>query len=420
MSLLLPFGYAGRSDCIVASEIVAGNADFLEEAVSGLNLTLEADATNPFVYRIGDKEYGLEADVTFAVTNNAHNFVYVDNTGALGRSALPCYYTWSAPSSPATGQPWFSLGDGKMYEWSGSAWTRVYRVYIGYVRADSSEQDARYACEPIGLDPWTRGELFGYAKLGFLDISSGTTTLNNVNYYAAVVVRGTGNIAHTANVVNQLNISAQGVIAFLGSATMNLNGLGRSGGAGGTAGGSAGTTGGYGGGGGGGGGGSTGAGGSGGGRPHVSSNATNTVASGGATGANAGAAGSASAHATTSHFRSMGSWKTNGSGGGGGGGSGSAGGNGGAGGGGATLAAACIAHGASTVLSANGSNGTAGAGSGRGGGGGGAGGVLYFISRNLFNSGTVTVSGGTGGAAGGGSSGAGGAGGAGIEVLTQI
>lgn len=379
-----------KPDCIFSAKTVSRNADFF--SVSSLTLSLEADTTDPFIYDISGNRYELQADVTLAVTDSAHNFIYIDHTGAMGREATPPAYAWDAPSSPATGQCWYDLGKSQMKRWDGSAWQNVSRVFIGYVRADSGAINARYACEPIGLPPLERYSLLGDGSDGFLDVSSGTTTIDGYKFYRAVVVRSTGDLRHTATATTLLAIYCQGVFLVLNSSGVNLAGLGRSGGAGGTGVGTAGGGAGEGGGGGSGGGGTS-AGAAGGGRLPVSASVAQPAA-GGSAGGGAGNNGGAS---VTSVGPGAGFWNyLLGNGGGGGGGNGaSAGGDGGDGGGSLQLKASCVALASGASAVATGNNGTAGPAANRGGGGAGGGGSFVFFYRNLFNDGTIDVAGGT-------------------------
>src|SRR4029077_2905256 len=106
------YGSTGVVDnCIVQSQVVSGNADFF--SVAGLNLTLIANGTDPFEVSVSGKRVKLTANVVFAVTDNANNFVWIDQTGALGVTTLPCIYSFTAPTG-ATGQHWFDLGKNQM------------------------------------------------------------------------------------------------------------------------------------------------------------------------------------------------------------------------------------------------------------------------------------------------------------------
>lgn len=405
-----------KPDAIFSSQITSGNADFF--TVSSLTLTLVASSTNPFVWDIGGNRYQLQANTTLAVTNTAHNFIWIDNTGAMGRVALPCRYDWTAPSSPATDQHWYDLGKSQMKSWDGSAWQNVSRIFIGYVRADGGSINARYACEPLGISPLDRFNFFGSGSDGFLDVSTGTTTIDDYKQYTAVVVRG-GTLNHSSAVTSITTIQSQSVFMVLSSGTVNLNGLGTGGGAGATGAGSSGNGGAEGGRGGGGGGG-TNAGGTGG-----NGLQNNRSVSGG--GGTAGTAGGGAGGTGASSLSSQGPGRTGfflfsqGNSGGGGGGSGAAAGaNGGAAGGSFEIKTPCFAVSSGATVSANGSAGSNGPAANRGAGGGGGGGTLTVFFRNSFQSGTITVTGGAGGTSGGAGSGAGGTGGAGRSSLFQV
>src|SRR5579872_5909716 len=131
---------------IVQAKVVSGVVDFFS-LPGGLTLRLLASSTDPFQYLIGGAKKTVTANVDLTLTNNAHNFIWIDSTGATGSSALPCVYAYTAPVGPATDQHWFDLGHNQMFRWSGSAWVAVSRIFIGYARADSGSVNARYACE---------------------------------------------------------------------------------------------------------------------------------------------------------------------------------------------------------------------------------------------------------------------------------
>lgn len=412
----VPVDSRRQADSIFSSRVVSGNADFF--SVSTLTLTLLASTTDPFIYDIGGVKYELQANITLGATDNAHNFVYVDSARTLGRAAQPCTYSFTAPGSPATGQHWYDLGKSRMKAWDGSAWQLVSRVFIGYVRADSGSINARYCCEPIGIAPLDRFNFYGDGSDGFLDVSAGTTTIDNVLRYSAVVVRG-GTLNHSSGVANITTIQSQGIFVVLGSGAINLNGLGTGGGAGGTGTGNSGGTGGEAGRGGGGGGGTS-AGGSGGSglqnnRFNTSGGGTAGTAGGGAGGTGGNAIGSPGPGRTGFFIPPQGA-----SGGGGGGNGASAGGNGGAGGGAFEIKTPTFAVASGITLTARGGNGANGPAASRGAGGGGGGGGFTIYFRNNFLSGSFDVAGGGGGSSGGAGSGAGGNGGTGRTSLLQV
>lgn len=402
-------------DTIISSQVTSGNSDFF--SVSGLTLTLIANATDPFIYSIGNDVYKLTANVTLTVTNNAHNFIYLDNTGALSRAATPCTYAFTAPAGPASGDFWYDLGKRAMKTYNGSSWVASSKIAIGYVRADAAVINATYACEPIGFTPFDRRKISSGAD-GFLNVTAGTTTIDTTKNYTAVVVISTANINHTAaSTVGKMVLKSQGVVALMGSSGIELNGLGRSGGAGATGTGSSVSIYGFGGGGGGGGGGTSGGGaGSPTGNPSYLAASVGTGVAG-TPGGGAGGTGPTSVISSLA-FQSPGLF--GGGGGGGGGDGGSAGGNGGAGGGSVEIVCSCLAATSGSVLRANGANGVVGGGANRGGGGGGGGGIIQIFSRNYLMNGTATANGGTGGGSGGAGSGAGGNGGAGVVSQVKI
>lgn len=403
-------------DTIISSKVTSDNSDFF--SVSGLTLTLVANSTDPFIYSIGNNVYKLTANATLEVTDNANNFIYIDNTGAMSRQATPATYAFTAPAGPASGDHWYDLGKRAMKTYNGSAWVASNDIAIGYVRADSSTINATYACEPIGFTPFDRRKISSGAD-GFLNVTSGTTTIDTTKNYTAVVVISTANIKHTASNANVCQtLKVQGVIALMGSSGIDLAGLGNGGAAGNTGAGSGGNGGAYGGGGGGGGGGTS-AGGAGG-SPETLARYTST--GGGSAGSSSGGTGGAGiatplASVTPSGFV----FSLHGNAGAGGGGDGgSAGANGGAGGGSAIIYCSALAATSGSVLRADGANGTVGGGANRGGGGGGGGGVILVFCRNYIMNGTASAAAGTGGGSGGAGSGAGGNGGAGVVSQVKI
>lgn len=409
-------GKRRKVDAIFSSRVVSGNADFF--SVSSLTLTLLASATDPFIVDIQGVKVELQADVTLSISDATHNFIWVDNTGALGRVAVPCRYSPTAPGSPASGEHWYDLGQSQMKSWDGAAWQNVRRVFIGYVRADGGAILARYACEPIGISPWDRFRFYGSGADGFLDVSSGTTTVDNFANYSAVVVRG-GTLNHSSAATAATTIRSQSVFIVLGSGAVTLDGLGTAGGAGGTGAGTAGSTGGEGGRGGGGGGGTS-AGGAGGSGLQNNRLASSGGGTAGTAGGGAGATGSTSIVSPGAGRVDFFIWPQGASGGGGGGDGASAGGSGGAAGGAFEIKSPAFAIASGITLTARGGNASNGPAANRGAGGGGGGGTFTIYFRNNFLSGTFDVAGGGGGSSGGAGSGAGGNGGTGRTSLYQV
>lgn len=417
MTIKSKFRRGLETDCIISAAMSSGNPLFV--SVSGTTLTL-LGATTPFVVDVKGRRCVVNTDaVTLALTDDAHNFVYFDRNGGayqLGRSAVPPRYSYETPGAPSTDDYWYDLGAMAMKKYSGSAWVEVEHVFIGYVRMDSGAATIS-ACEPVGAAPLWRFQNFGNGSDGFLDISSGTTSITGIKQYTAVACRGTATIQHVDAGSIQLKILCQGIFALMGTSGVNLDTLGVGGRSGGTGAGGAGF--GNGSAPGGGGGGGTNAGGAGG----TGVGPTNTGTYAGGAGGGAGAAGSAGVTTTgTVGYAVKDSWvPCLGAGGGAGGGDGASnGGNGGDGGGGIFIWAASIAVGSSALLVARGGNGQDGGGANRGAGGGGGGGCILLVYRSYVNSGTVSVAGGSGGASGGAGSGAGGAGGAGHLQTVRI
>jgi hypothetical protein len=111
---------------------------------SGLVATLAATVT-PFLISFAagfDAHGGVDFVNSFATNQtltlpaNSTCFLYVDrdsSTGALttGYTTLQPTYAAVAPSSPSTGQHWFSTAAYTMSRWSGSAWVNCQRVFVG-------------------------------------------------------------------------------------------------------------------------------------------------------------------------------------------------------------------------------------------------------------------------------------------------
>lgn len=408
------YGGTGMVDnCIVQSQVVAGNADFF--SVAGLNLTLIANATDPFEVSVAGKRVKLTANVVLAVTDNAHNFIFIDQTGALSRTATPTTYSPTAPGAPAAGDMWFDLGKNLMKTWNGAAWVASTKVPIGYVRADAAAINAAYVCEPIGAYPWWKYQQSDGSD-GFLDATGGATTINGTKSYTAIVIRDTATVTQQGQTFVQ-TLRFQGIMACVGTGGVDLNLKGRARGNGANGTGAAGGGNGLGGPGGGGGGG-TNAGGAGG----ASNLEMATVAIGGTGGAAGGAGGGPGASGAQTNFSPNGfpvpAMFGGGNGGGGGGGTGAAAGaNGGNGGGNGNYIGPAIRIGASAFMRADGEAGTVSPAAARGAGGGGGGGVIQTFCRNWFQSGTFSAALGLGGGNGG-NAGAG-AGGDGLPGVAQ-
>lgn len=393
-----------------AGAVAGHRAKYFDVAVAALEVTLKASTAIPFSAIISGVRLTLTADVLLTLPANSNNFIWIDSTGTLGASTLPCAYMWGAPGAPATDQHYFDLRLAHMYRYNGSSWVAVDRIFLGYARTGASVPNTNPACEPMCLTPMERHRKFGDGggAAGFSEIT-GTSTINGVLKVCGMVIRGTGKLKHTANGA-PLVIYSTGPVILLGTAMIDLNGLGRPRGEGGITqtgqDGSGGCTGGS-----GGGGGGNGTGKSGGkGGDHLTRN--NIVPSdGGVAGTGDGGDGSQTDAVFAGPVPVLFSF---GNGGGSGGGEtpGNEG-NGGAGGGAIIIFAPCIVAEFGTVLQAEGDDGTVGFGNEGGGGGGGGGMVQIFSPNYFFDTDTlsvVTTQGGTG-AAGNGTGGTGGDGG---------
>lgn len=115
------------------------------------------DADGPILY------YGrVIADEVLQYGNN-NNYLVVaklnTTTGAITIELVDYFapsYSYNAPSGPSTFQYWYSLRDEAMYQWSGSAWVKVYHVILGFASQSGGGQMIKP--KHIGIDPMT---LFG-------------------------------------------------------------------------------------------------------------------------------------------------------------------------------------------------------------------------------------------------------------------
>lgn len=394
-------------NAILSSRLTSSIPDFFA-LPGGLVLKLLATATH-FVYTIGSTTVTVSVDTSISVTNNVHNFVWIDDLANIGVSTKPCTYSYVAPGGVTTGQHWFDLSNNQMNSWNGSAWVAVNRIFIGYVRADSGTINARYVCEPIGVDPFLRYQKGGDGSDGFLDLISGTTTIDGSHQYTAVIARGTTKIVHTAVSKQLLEILTQSMVVLLDTASIDVTGLGFIGGVHSNTTPTAGQGGGLGGAGGNGGsGGSTGVGGG-----HISLTSLVPFAGGGYDGFGDGLPGDDSPLIGNPYLRDLMFPYGNG----GGGGRGTNGGDGSPGGGYFEIHTPLIVLATGAALKAEGAPGNAGFAAGAGGSGGG--GVIALEYRILVNGGTISVVGGVSvGSPGGGAARSGGAGGSGA-VLTR-
>ncbi len=395
-------------NAILSSRLTSNKPDFFQ-LPGGLVLKLLATAT-PFVYTVGSTTVTVSVDTSFAVTNNAHNFIWIDDLSNLGRADLPCTYSFAPPGAPASGQHWFDLNANQMKSWNGSAWVNQSRIFIGYVRADSGTINAQYACEPTDMDPFLR-----YSKSngtdGFLDVLSGTTTIDGTKQYTALVVRGTSKVVHTTNGSKLLQILAQSMVVILDTAKIDATGLGLPGGVHAASTPTAGTGGGLGGAGGNGGNGAThGVGGG-----HISLTSLTQFAGGGYDGFGNGLPGDDSPLIFNARKRDLMLPYGNG----GGGGLGTNGGDGSPGGGYIEIVTPLIVIATGAAIKNEGSPGIAGFAAGAGGSGGG--GVIQLSYRVFVNNGTLSVIGGASvGSPGGGAARSGGQGGNGAVLVAEF
>lgn len=394
-------GTESQTDAMIVSASVdsQGLPNFMTNP-AGLTARL-AGGTTEFVANVEGTEVRVSSDVDLALSDDSHNFIFIDQSGLLTREDLPTVYAFEEPAGPAAGQTWFDLSKNRMKRFDGASFVEVSKIPIAYARTDSGSVTSQIYSFPIGLSPHDVFSLFGDGSDGFLDVSSGTTTLApGVRRHTAIVVRGTGILDYNDSVRTSPQLFSQGVVAAIGSngirCQSNSSFATQNGGVGGA--------------GGGGGGGSSAGGGFGGDRrdPHTFDGSGG--GSPGGTGA-PGSNGAASLFTPDARFAQA----FGGAGGGDGGDGNSATSRGSAG---LTVWAPLVAIGASADITCDGDDGNAG-GAGQGGAGGAGGGVLQVIARAFVNAGSFTAAGGTGGAGGSGG-GDGGDGGAGVAEWVEI
>lgn len=146
---------------VLCGPTTSGAADFLTGVGdNGLELvTGVSTAPLRICFADGFDEYG-ERDLLVSIDDdealtgwtltedNAPNYCYVqastfatDATLTCAKSTLAPVYSTAAPGSPASGQYWFDIVGYKGYEWSGSTWQPVLRVYVGQATSSGSSVD---------------------------------------------------------------------------------------------------------------------------------------------------------------------------------------------------------------------------------------------------------------------------------------
>ena len=80
-----------------------------------------------------------ERDLTaWKLEDGMTSYLYIDYniaTGVItfGSTPLQDVYSYAAPKNPALHQHWFDRQNAFMFEWDGSAWQKVYRIFVAKV-----------------------------------------------------------------------------------------------------------------------------------------------------------------------------------------------------------------------------------------------------------------------------------------------
>jgi hypothetical protein len=188
-----------------------------------LNLTW-ANGFNNVTGQPVDFYVSVSATVTGAwsgLTASSTCYLYVDynsGTPSYGFSVLAPLYQPTAPGSPATGQHWFDTTVFLMKSWSGSAWTTVYRVFVGVAVTGASTVTSVTAFPPknrthviarraanmavtanvgflVPFDTRTRDELYE------LDITNGRVNIKRSGWYLVTGAMYLSSVPSGTNVV---------------------------------------------------------------------------------------------------------------------------------------------------------------------------------------------------------------------------
>lgn len=131
---------------------ISSTANYIDLSI-GTNAVIAAIANGPNNYLVSE-----ESSVTQAwgpLVAGQTNYLYWDlnsNTGAITRRStiLPVALSASAPSSPVVGQMWWDTANIKMFEWTGTRWNNVNRVFAAEVNGNTI--DAEPLTSQVGLN----------------------------------------------------------------------------------------------------------------------------------------------------------------------------------------------------------------------------------------------------------------------------
>lgn len=131
----------------IGSEITALNGTVqvfnLYNGTDNEKFIAHVDTTNGYLIPIR-RGVGGTSRITFAnndvITLLKAHYIFLDeDLSTIDTTATYPSWGYSAPGSPATGDYWNSSADNKWYEWSGSAWVEMDRIYLGYAICDSAD-----------------------------------------------------------------------------------------------------------------------------------------------------------------------------------------------------------------------------------------------------------------------------------------
>lgn len=132
----------------------------------------------------GQYDLGLRITTNLAVnvSASATNYIWLDDTGALGASTLAPIYQYGGTASITNGQHTYIIGQGQMYVGNGSAATPTNRVFIGEAVASGSAITSTIA--------YAYQRFFQYLDTGSLP-TTGTKTVKNHNIGTSLGIIGT-------------------------------------------------------------------------------------------------------------------------------------------------------------------------------------------------------------------------------------
>jgi hypothetical protein len=220
--------YSAFSDCVLKSQKALYGTEYLNYYFtnSASVLTLQASPSDPFIWSVAGDAYKRESTYDLSLGDNLNHFIWIDTTGALGRSDFPCYHTIKAPTAPAVDQHWFDLLKRRMYRWDGAAWVNVDRIFIGFAKRKAGSILSIPTCSAALLTPYKRFKLFGDCRDGFKIVTGGTDSITDTGIFAAVIWDSC-TVQHPLELITAAPlIHAQNVIALFG-VSVDLKGRGR-------------------------------------------------------------------------------------------------------------------------------------------------------------------------------------------------